>query len=672
MKKNKNNTMLMKIKDKYHSLTLSEIILLCCFVVGFIFTCNFIFTGANIIFNSDTATANLLAKEQMEVDQFFPRNWTYAQDIWTFFLNIPMIFLSGFMKNQLMLRSTAVLIQTVFFATILMFFSRKILKNNSWILYCAILFTGMSEYYLENMFGQAAYGYNSIWILLLLMFGLLSIDENIKIKKKSLFIFAILIFISSIGGVRFIGSFLVPFILSVCLVYYLDNQNLLKEDTIKHFLNFIKWVVIVLVASTAGLMVFLYLTNICGYNAGLANPEIYSGYEYENIINSAKMLLPSFWILMGFDMSVPLFSIQGIFSIVKMAATIAFIFIFPLLLTFKYKTLSVSVKRLICFSWFSFIITTILFVFTPIMVNILSCRYFQFTVVLQLIISCYYIYNYMLKKNFLTTLISMIAILLFICGSLFGLVKASQNEEEALQPTYDLIEVLRQKGLAFGYASYWDAYRLSVFADFNPEIVATVGNPICPMYHLCSSRWYTEEYYKGKTFLMLDEENYNYFTSDGKLEKQFGKEMEFFQYNNYYFFVYDYNISSRFANKVMLAGEKRKLIENMCYNEFVEVNNDTSLNAKKNGIIYGPYISLQNGNYVLNIDVNFVDNGKNPLLKVTSNGGTEIIKEVELKNGVQNINLSFEKDIDGIEFTISNDSWESILLKQIFIEKQTN
>lgn len=672
MKKGRYGDISVNVKKSYHDMKiskLSKIILLFFFGIGIICTIYFIFNGAHIIFNSDTATANLLAREQLLVGQLFPRNWIYVQDIWTIFINVPMIFLSMLIKNQLMLRSTAVLIQTIFYVIILIWFSRKILKNNSWILYCAILFAGMSDYYLENMFGQAAYEYIMIWVLSLVFFGLLSINEDFTINNKPMIIFFILLFVSSIGGIRYVGSFLVPFLFSVCLVYYIDNQSLLNEYIIKHLINFIKWVAIVFIATILGLILFKNLTEICGYNAGLSNPMILSGYQYEDIFNSARAILPSLWILMGFDFSVPLFSLQGVFSIVKMVATIAFVFVFPILCTIKYTTLNVTMKRFILFCWFSFIITVVLFIVVPNMGGIAAARYFQVTVVLQLIISSYYIYTFMLNKNILTAIISMVAIILFIVGSLVGMVKASQNEKELLKPTYDLIDVLRQKGLTFGYAGYWDAYRLSVFADFNPEIVAALGDPVSPKYYLSSSRWYSDEYYQGKTFLLLDEASYNYYLVDRKLEKQFGKEEEFFQYDKYYIYVYDYNIASKFINRIIAIGEKKFLLNFMRYNEYVEKNTDNSLNLKKNGIIYGPYISVPMGNYILQANYNFADESNKPVLNITADSGNVIIKQIELKNGENKIDFSLDNDMENVEFTVYNNSIENILLKEISIEK---
>ena len=50
-----------------------------------------IFTNFNLMFNSDTATANLLAKEQMFSKKLFPDDWNYGTGIWIFFFNILII-----------------------------------------------------------------------------------------------------------------------------------------------------------------------------------------------------------------------------------------------------------------------------------------------------------------------------------------------------------------------------------------------------------------------------------------------------------------------------------------------------------------------------------------------------------------------------------------------------
>ena len=663
----------MKNKNVYKSfleLSIWEKIMLILGIVGFFCTVYFIFTGAKVLFNSDTATANCLAREQIITGNFFPKDWVYVQDLWTLFLNIPIAFLSFIISDQILIRSIAVLLQTIILLIILIVFSKKILNNNSWIIYCAILFSGISLYYNENMFGQAAYANMTIFILLLLTSGILSIDENMKINRTQFIFLSTLTLITSIGGVRYIASFLIPFVLSVFLVYFIDNNNITFNEVIKPAYNFLKWACLLLIITISGLVLFKYITSIGSYKADLSNPVLFSSYDLDSLTASIRAVIPSFWILFGYDTNVPLFSAHGIVTMVKIFAMFSFVFVFPLMLAKKYQTLNIKIKRLILFSWISFAITVILFIFVQGMGSISAARYFQVNIILQIIVSCYYIYAYMLKRNFLTCFVSMCALILFIGGSQALFIHMNDDAETRLKPTYDLIESLENRDLKMGYASYWNAYKYSVFADFNPEIVAIIGDPIEPFYHLTSKRFYNTGYYTGKTFLMLTKDEYEWAMKDDKLNKQFGKPIDIYVQGDYYINIYDYNIAERFANVELINGERKNILPSMIHNEKVIVNEgDNSLSVQTGGIVYGPYSDLRKGSYDLIVDYSYKAIDIPLKLRITTNSGQTIIMEQEIHPGQNTIKFMLENDIQAVEFVLANNSNENILIESMEITK---
>ncbi len=662
----------MKINNLYRSflvLSIWEKVMIMLGIIGFVLTIYFIFVGSRILFNSDTATANLLAREQILSGDFFPKDWVYVQDLWTFSLNIPIVFLSFIIKDQILIRSVAVLLQTIILLLVLIVFSRKVLNNNSWIIYCTILLSGISQYYNENMFGQATYANITIFILLMLILGLLSIDGNMKINKTSFVILSVLTLITNIGGVRYLASFLIPFVISVFLVYFIDNNNITFKEIIKPAYSFIKWTFLLFIITICGLAIFKYITSVGSYKAGISNPALFSGYDLDSLTGSSRAVIPSFWALFGYDTSVSLFSINGIVTMVKLFGMFAFVFVFPLMLTRKYKTLNIKIKRLILFSWISLAITVILFIFIQGLGSISSARYFQVNIILQIIVSCYYIYAFMLKKNFLTCFVSMCALILFIGGSQLLFIQMNDNVIAQLKPTYDLVESLKNRNLKMGYASYWNAYENSVFADFNPEIVAIIGDPIEPFYHLTSKRFYSSEYYNGKTFLMLTKDEYDWAMKDDKLSKQFGQSIDFYIQGDYYISIYNYNIAERFVNVDLVRGKKINILPAMVHNENVKENEDFSLSLETGGIVYGPYSDLRTGEYDLLLNYSFKENDKPVKLKITSNAGQTIVMEKKVHPGKNAIKFKLKNDMQDVEFVLANDLPENITIKSMNIMK---
>lgn len=623
-----------------------------------------------IYFNSDTATANLLTKEQIETGQFFPKEWIYVQDIWTLFINVPMILLSFFIKNQLVLRSTGVLIQTILLITVLIIFSKKIFMNKSYLVYIAIVFSGISEMYMENIFFQAAYGYVLLFTIALYILGNESIDRKFNINKKVMIIFLIVVCISCIGGVRYLGVFVAPFLLAVVLTYIFENHTESKDTAIKSITNFLKWFLPVIISCFIGLMIFKKIISSGNYSFGVSKPLLVSYFNLEILGDSLKAFIQGLMVNFGYVGGVGLMSLAGVSNIFKLMCIIPVLFIIPIIVTKNFKQNTTNLNRIAIFYWSVFLVNFIISVFCGVGFDFAgSSRYFQITTIIAMILSSNYAYEKIVKDKFWISSICFISVLVFAIFGICSIAPTLNNYNVKMQSTNQLIETLKKRNLRFGYATYWNAYKNSVIANFDPEIVAIEAQPIQAKYFLNSKRFYKSEYYQGETFLLLTNEEFKEYNKNNKLNIQLGEPKELIKEQEYTILIYNYNISKHFINVPIKIGENKDLKVFMHGNQYVLKDEENNINIEKHGILYGPYTNLEKGKYEILVECNFDDIKNEQLLRITSDSSAKQIGDYKIKNGKNKITFQLDGYTQNVEFVISNEDFNSVKINEINLIK---
>jgi hypothetical protein len=103
------------------------------------------------------------------------------------------------------------------------------------------------------------------------------------------------------------------------------------------------------------------------------------------------------------------------------------------------------------------------------------------------------------------------------------------------------------------------------------------------------------------------------------------------------------------------------------YNNEVLKNESGFFEINKGGSLYGPYIRLNSGSYILNIDCEFDDSFGNPELCITDNFGNILLQTAPLSKGENFISFTFNKYYDNVEFVINNEYFQKIEVKNIFL-----
>lgn len=175
----------------------------------------------------------------------------------------------------------------------------------------------------------------------------------------------------------------------------------------------------------------------------------------------------------------------------------------------------------------------------------------------------------------------------------------------------DLARYLQDNGLAYGYATYWNAGTLSVLSDEHVLVrqIALDSALPKPMRFLSADRWYNADTWKGETFLLLTQEEAN--KIDWKRLAALGLPVSRkLQFGNLGIFVFAENIAAklpgwdvRFTQPVTFHADAQALTQ---VGSLQERGDGKALVAppEANGALYyGPYVSVAPGTYRLIFDV---------------------------------------------------------------------
>lgn len=138
-------------------------------------TCLVIFKGTEQNLHSDTATAVLLAREQLRTGQWFPSSWNYGQDIWVLSLNLLVLPFLAILKDMVLSRQLAVVVQTMIIIVLVYQFVRRIASKEAGLLAAVAAVVPISASVTEYYFYQATYNSQGLEMLVafLLLYELL-------------------------------------------------------------------------------------------------------------------------------------------------------------------------------------------------------------------------------------------------------------------------------------------------------------------------------------------------------------------------------------------------------------------------------------------------------------------------------------------------------------------
>ena len=583
--------------------------------VNILFLFSYIFIYYQSEFHSDSAAKVLLAREIYDTGQFYPKNWNYVNgDLFVVFGHLFIVPLLAFMPAGY----SAHAISGAIFAGVIIYgvwLITELATIPVWrrIAVVAVAASGVSGFMAENLYGQVSYGVVIFFGCYLIYFSSKYLSSEESKKKKWGFLFFCFIFLAYWANPkRAIVTYSAPLIAALIWLIFLAD--------IKNRRRFFEIIGISLIGALGGSI--LHSITIADVNniQGAANAR---WLPFDLIFRNITLALKGVYAQLG---GLPvenasLFSKTGLYSGLRFTIASLAIVLAPIAIRRAMRTDNRGLNLIALFAAFSILITLFLQISTtvPDMSDpIQSSRYLVPGVMLCLILI---LISPLKWSRPPVWIISVAAVLItIISGAYSNYLMSADYSAKVLSQSgqvnpdrQKILALLAEKNLEYGYATYWNAGVLSVLSDEKTRIRQVQlhnGIPV-PMRHLSSNRWYRPASWRGKTFLLLQENEVAHLNW-GKLA-QFGLTPDTqYKTSGFVVIVFKENIASFIPGWDTRYEESTKFLpfEGVLSQVGRLVKSDTGsgyiLVAEKGesgALHYGPYVDVEPGRYRVTFDV---------------------------------------------------------------------
>lgn len=516
-------------------------------ITGLIMTLWYIFYSSTAVLSSDSVITDVIAHQQRINGEFLLKNWYYGNEFWMFSLTIPTYFLSFIIKNNILLRQVSVLITAVIFFVLLYLYGKKFINKNGAYILIAIFLTGISYSVLDYFYAFNAYLtviINSLISIYLFYFAYFS--GKIKYNVLSL----ILIILLNSGSLRYFPSVSLPLIGAAIIMLLITKKDKKKKICL---------VITTLLGSLVGLGLFYLLTQIFYYEQR-AGTEIIKEINFDAIYQVLKALFECINNFFGFDnKDNPItflsgtqyfvsnyrvyksFSFYNFTNIIKIIMAILTIMVTPIVLFANFKKNDEKINFLLLYNTLSWICMVGCYTFTTrFLYNYSELKYFLLNIIINIILFVYVIIKYLLPIKKLNLLILIYLIIYIFSNQYTTYLTIKDNNKKAIEKKYQLVNLLKENNLSFGYGTYWNSLITNYLSDYDIT-VASIGyySSINPYRWYSDKRWYDKNYHKGKVFLVYDEtfiKNAGYYTGI------YGKPDKIIECEGFHVYIYNKNV----------------------------------------------------------------------------------------------------------------------------------
>ena len=616
----------------------------------------YIFTNFTIGFHSDSAAANILAREQQLTGEYFPHTWNLSTGVTIISLNNIINLFSHLTSNQVTLRSLAVAFYSILLIFAIVLYSKKIIKSNFFTLFFCLFLSNTSRMVQDMTFAQAAYLTSLLDNIISIFLLTASLDENLKIRNKKCFFLLNIYtaYLAMYGTINFAYQ-IIPLFGCIFFYIFIENDTIGHNILKKRLINSAKIIIPLILVSAVGVVIYNKIVIITDFSseANITYPE------------GDRLIDGTFYLILraiGYRTGVELFTVQGIMNFVVVCVFLICLTACVNLIK-RYKNQSFAVKLLINYSITIFALFIYFDIFVYSSVDIYD-RYFYKPLVFIWILASYCIYSKLQENaNVVNVLVTAAAISAFSFPYMLSELPTTIHFSQQKETQMGLVNFLKSNGLEYGYATFWNAGSNMVLSDFQIQIGGiTLNSPIQPYRWLSSNTVYEPDSFSGPTFLLLSDEE-NKYCEEKKLLRRYGMPANVLDYNEYTIYVYPYNISEN-----DFKGEQvDEYIYSMAVSDYSMLQDDGTIKLESGQIIYGPYITLEEGKY--EIDLEFANMISNVLARFTSDAGGNEIEQHNINESHKSIVLQVSSHIENFEVVLTSD--DPAYLKSIKIIKRT-
>ncbi|MDD3220914.1 MAG: hypothetical protein PHG07_00830 [Lachnospiraceae bacterium] len=615
-------------------LTLTKI-LMALLTLCFIGTCLVIFKGTEANVHSDTATAVLLAKEQLRTGQWFPSSWNYGQDIWVLSLNLIVLPFLAVLKDMVLSRELAVVVQTVIILVLMYQFVKRIASKEAGLLAAVAAVVPISAAVTEYYFYQATYNSQGLEMLVafLLLYPLLA--KECSKNKRILYNILLVLWMINLNsnGPRYLAVLIVPLLCALALYVLIET----KFDFIKCFKDYKKYIFEILVicgGTVLGLGVYVFLCGHLNYMPGQVEMSFVSA---EDASKRLLAVLASYFKLYGAAGINGILTIRGMIIFLKFVYMVISCVVAPIMLAKNYSKLTSGFQKIfLLFTGVVEVIILYLLVFGSLSGNerYIIVLYFCGIIMLALF------YQQFIRKNIN---LAYLAVVCFFVPLTLGTyitwtAYLTINTQPGVSSREAFTGFLEEHDLHFGYTEYWLAYSNTMLSNGKYELNAVMQSYIKPQLWLNASEHYTSDYYDGRTFIMIPTESLY------RVQKPLMDAVkEQYVFESYTVLVYDHNIlyDESISTPFPKADGESVIYTLNTPGMYQEVNNDKFIQTEDGSfqstgqsacIAAGPTVDLEPGTYTIEIELSVQDSildiaGRASL---AGNTGGKMIQEVDI------------------------------------------
>ena len=465
-------------------------------------------------FHSDCADSILWANATVESGKVFSEDFHYAallpfgSSLWM----VPAVAVFGLsMRAQIFSMS----VFAILFVAVLAFFFRSMRWSWKWTaaaVFSASMILSGSEKLREIMWEHTIYyslGILLMFLLLGLLFRVLSSPYE-KGKRARFIVFSLLFLAVCIGcgtdSFQMIALTVVPVLGGLALYTFFDGETPLfsARNERKYYAAGL-----MVVGVLAGLLLLLIFTNF---------GEIYAGYEnaYSNWSalsewkTNAGKFFEQYFSLLGIEVvRSPIFSLASIATLVKLGGALLLLLL-PLVLLCRYTKIQDKYTKIALLAHWV-LTAVILFGYICGMLAAASWRLTPF--VGSAVVTSFLCVRHLVGESGSGG--KRIGILLVVILLAFSPVNAKTvasipADTGADDPIYTVIDELEERGLDYGYASFWNAGKTTLLSDGKLLVrnITVDASGVTPYLYQTSDRWYEDIPGKEYYFLLLTADEY--------------------------------------------------------------------------------------------------------------------------------------------------------------------
>lgn len=428
----------------------------------------------------------------------------------------------------------------ILFTLSLVYMCRTMGLNYKWssLTVASVLLVLMASPKLREIFWEHIIYYSLGIMFLMLGIGFVfAILNSEKLSIRHIVLLFVWTTLCSMNGSQALAIYCLPVIGAIVVERFLDSSKpLFGKANLKEGLI----MAVMLVAVLMGLLLAKVVNNdiVAGYQEGYSGFDDMSDWS-ANFLSIIPEAFRLFGITTGGYDQYTLYSVEGIFALVKIFFVLAVLLIPVVMLIMYRKFEEKSYRLMILAHTILSLIIIVCWIFGTLNTACWRLSPIFATGTILCIMFIRWIHNQKPAIRFVTVPSLFIALVLsLIISDVLAL--SEDNQSESNKQLSAVSQFLKDNDLEYGYGTFWNASIITLMTDSDVKvrvITSTNNGDLYPRLYQSNVNWYKDNSY-DEYFLILDSTEYNRYT----YTENYKEPKTYYCYENLHILVYDYNV----------------------------------------------------------------------------------------------------------------------------------